>query len=239
VSYKPTIKPIETVYDGHRFRSRLEARWAVFFKHAGIEYEYEPQGYDMGIEKYLPDFYVSQWKTYLEIKPRWSSNDLKSKEIQKQVLKLKLFSESKPDNEGFILLAGEPYADGTKSRELLDFIVRKGNKRQIALAKTHKYSIMSLDPQNRSMLGSFAECPACKKISINNYGCSFLWAHEGLSMLIHHCCVSVKIPEKQEDVSWFCSIFFSEKLTNAYNAARSERFFQYPSKNDTPKSSHP
>ena len=24
------IKAIETEYDGHRFRSRLEARWAVF-----------------------------------------------------------------------------------------------------------------------------------------------------------------------------------------------------------------
>jgi hypothetical protein len=26
-----TIQAIETVYRGHRFRSRLEARWAVFF----------------------------------------------------------------------------------------------------------------------------------------------------------------------------------------------------------------
>ena len=37
------IKPIETVYNGYRFRSRLEARWAVFFDAAGIEYEYEPE----------------------------------------------------------------------------------------------------------------------------------------------------------------------------------------------------
>lgn len=27
-----SIKPIETVYKGYRFRSRLEARWAVFFQ---------------------------------------------------------------------------------------------------------------------------------------------------------------------------------------------------------------
>ena len=26
-----SIKPIETKYNGYRFRSRLEARWAVFF----------------------------------------------------------------------------------------------------------------------------------------------------------------------------------------------------------------
>ena len=36
------IKPIETIYKGYRFRSRLEARWAVFFDALGIEYEYEP-----------------------------------------------------------------------------------------------------------------------------------------------------------------------------------------------------
>lgn len=26
-----SIKPIETIYNGYHFRSRLEARWAVFF----------------------------------------------------------------------------------------------------------------------------------------------------------------------------------------------------------------
>jgi hypothetical protein len=35
------IKPIETRYNGYRFRSRLEARWAVFFDTLGIEYQYE------------------------------------------------------------------------------------------------------------------------------------------------------------------------------------------------------
>ena len=39
------IKAIETYYKGYRFRSRLEARWAVFFDAAGIKYEYEPEGF--------------------------------------------------------------------------------------------------------------------------------------------------------------------------------------------------
>ena len=53
------IKPIETCYNGYRFRSRLEARWAVFFDTLGIEYEYEPQGYCLPSGKpYLPDFKV-------------------------------------------------------------------------------------------------------------------------------------------------------------------------------------
>ena len=53
------IRAIETSYDGYRFRSRLEARWAVFFNAAGIEYQYEPEGFILEDGSwYLPDFYL-------------------------------------------------------------------------------------------------------------------------------------------------------------------------------------
>lgn len=52
-------KPIQTLYNGYKFRSRLEARWAVFFDACNIKYLYEPEGYDLGKEGwYLPDFWV-------------------------------------------------------------------------------------------------------------------------------------------------------------------------------------
>jgi hypothetical protein len=58
----PTIKAIETEYAGCRFRSRLEARWAVFFDHLDFPWQYEPQGYVVGPDDdqhtYLPDFYL-------------------------------------------------------------------------------------------------------------------------------------------------------------------------------------
>lgn len=64
------IRPIETYYNGYRFRSRLEARWAVFFDHVGIEYEYEPEGFVMHDNTpYLPDFFLPRHNTYVEIKP--------------------------------------------------------------------------------------------------------------------------------------------------------------------------
>lgn len=63
------IKPIETIYNGYRFRSRLEARWAVFFDAAGIKYQYEPEGFDLDAEYYLPDFYLPEFYLYIEIKP--------------------------------------------------------------------------------------------------------------------------------------------------------------------------
>ena len=58
------IKPIETEYNGYRFRSRLEARWAVFFDALGIKYEYEPEGYTLEDgTKYLPDFRIKCYGT--------------------------------------------------------------------------------------------------------------------------------------------------------------------------------
>lgn len=53
------IAPIETHYAGCRFRSRLEARWAVFFNHLSIDWMYEPEGYVLGNgNAYLPDFLI-------------------------------------------------------------------------------------------------------------------------------------------------------------------------------------
>ena len=67
------IKAIETQYKGYRFRSRLEARWAVVFDALDLAWVYEPEGYDLGGGvKYLPDFYTPYFGTdgaYIEIKP--------------------------------------------------------------------------------------------------------------------------------------------------------------------------
>lgn len=52
----PAPTPIETQYKGYRFRSRLEARWAVFFDRLAIPWQYEPEGYIVGGRPYLPDF---------------------------------------------------------------------------------------------------------------------------------------------------------------------------------------
>lgn len=73
------IKAIETAYKGYRFRSRLEARWAVFFDACGVEWLYESQGYELGNGlRYLPDFVLKNVRfgkeivdsLYVEIKGR-------------------------------------------------------------------------------------------------------------------------------------------------------------------------
>ena len=83
------IKAIQTEYNGHIFRSRLEARWAVFFDACGARWDYELEGYDLGYDiKYLPDFFlrnvkgIDGGKLYVEVKGEITGSD---------VIKIKLF----------------------------------------------------------------------------------------------------------------------------------------------------
>lgn len=69
-----TVKAIETVYNGYRFRSRLETRWAVFFDILGLQWTYEPEGFDLDGILYLPDFFIKTWNCYAEIKPDVADN---------------------------------------------------------------------------------------------------------------------------------------------------------------------
>ena len=83
------IKPIETIYDGYRFRSRLEARWAVFFNTAGIRYRYEPEGFMLSDGSwYLPDFYLpdvggraGENGLWVEVKGQMSEEALRKAEL--------------------------------------------------------------------------------------------------------------------------------------------------------------
>jgi hypothetical protein len=52
------IRALETHYNGFRFRSRLEARWAVWLDTLGIGYRYEHQGFNLDGLNYLPDFWI-------------------------------------------------------------------------------------------------------------------------------------------------------------------------------------
>ena len=63
------MKAIETVYNGYRFRSRLEARWATLFDTLGIKYDYEPEGFVLSDGTYyLPDFYLPESRSWFEVK---------------------------------------------------------------------------------------------------------------------------------------------------------------------------
>lgn len=71
------MQAIETHYAGYRFRSRLEARWAVFFDVFGLAYRYEPEGFELeGGGRYLPDFYLPDLRAWAEVKGQYRAGDL-------------------------------------------------------------------------------------------------------------------------------------------------------------------
>ena len=83
MSYSVPVK--QTIFDGHAFRSRTEARFAVFFNEMNIEYKYEPHCYEFPLSshsvllpthpsktiKYIPDFFMPTLQVFIEIKPHF------------------------------------------------------------------------------------------------------------------------------------------------------------------------
>ena len=94
------MQAIETRYKGYRFRSRLEARWAVFFDAWGVTWEYEPEGFIVpGYGYYLPDFKTNiEGCERLEIKPQMPKD-------------FGMYIKS-----GVSVLVGQPYADIDRKR---------------------------------------------------------------------------------------------------------------------------
>lgn len=68
-SESPRPIAIETTYKGYRFRSRLEAKWAVFFDTLRVPWEYETESYLLPSGPYLPDFIVGSMRVFFEVRP--------------------------------------------------------------------------------------------------------------------------------------------------------------------------
>jgi len=63
------VEAIETEVGGISYRSRTEARWAIFFEALGVDVEYEAHHIRLsdGVG-YLPDFYIPAFKAWFEVK---------------------------------------------------------------------------------------------------------------------------------------------------------------------------
>jgi hypothetical protein len=102
------LKAIETLYRGYRFRSRLEARWAVFFDALAMKWEYEREGFETDAGRYLPDFWLPDHNHWIEIKGALDTAPPLSAETVKALDKARMLSE---DNE-VIMLVGDCYVGG-------------------------------------------------------------------------------------------------------------------------------
>lgn len=104
------IKAIETSYAGCRFRSRLEARWAVFMDRLGIPWEYEPQGFHLPSGPYLPDFWLPGAQAWIEVKGQPPTR-------REQVKLFQLAQAVAADGHRVRLLAGDVPRQATLPRQ--------------------------------------------------------------------------------------------------------------------------
>lgn len=136
------IKAIETVYNGYRFRSRLEARWAVFFDTCGIKYAYEPEGFVTDCGNYLPDFELVDYGFYVEIKP----NDVFSEYDKGRIVS---FSAS---GKQLYVLCGNPF------------------HHEYSISTTvsrHHQDRVSFELIKADQSLCFWQCPICERVSIS------------------------------------------------------------------------
>jgi hypothetical protein len=118
------LKVIETRYASVLFRSRLEARWAAFFDKLGEKWEYEPEGFDLDGQWYLPDFWLPtfgiEWGNgrtemglYWEVKPTLDHIDKsRIKRFAELSEKTCIVSAGPPWDCDLIEFLPRPYIDG-------------------------------------------------------------------------------------------------------------------------------
>jgi hypothetical protein len=138
------LKAIETRFDGRKFRSRTEARWAVFWNALALEYDYEKEGFDLSGSWYLPDFFLPSLDLWVEIKgedPSAAEIDL-AKRLSKASGKTVLIAVGAPRPE-----AGQIYfIKGGEVDEGYAFLADRRNDGEFWLAKPDFTDGFSIGP---------------------------------------------------------------------------------------------
>jgi hypothetical protein len=98
---------IPTWHNGVLYRSRGEAKWAVFLDRLEVPFEYETQGFDTDGSWYLPDFviFAATGTIWAERKDSWEGDP-------DGVAKFRRFADQRPKKSRAALLIGLPSVDG-------------------------------------------------------------------------------------------------------------------------------
>lgn len=73
----------KTAYSGFYFNSRLEARWKIFYEALDEPAAYEPEAIDLGAFAYTPDYWLTLFRAWVEIKGEMISEEAGLKMIEK------------------------------------------------------------------------------------------------------------------------------------------------------------
>ena len=179
------MKAIPTIYRGIKYRSRLEAKWAMFFDEVGLSYHYELEAFNLGNESYLPDFFIPELSTWIEIKP------IAPTESEWRKAELLLLGNTKNyKKENVAILYGRPWLDqkGPEYR-FLNLYPQLGlhegeteGTDQLITEKNITLEYIGVDEQ------VFVECKRCHKIQFDSLGMHFPELTVDGYGGIHGCC---------------------------------------------------
>ncbi len=214
------LKPIETRYAGCRFRSRLEARWAVFFDRAGIQWEYEPEGFELPSgARYLPDFWLPESRAWFEVKgdtPTERARDVLCEFAQHLPMADDVMTSAGLAISQYLKVAVGDIPRPEDRRTVLDMGIDEyiasgdGRGRQPAWSRGWIWRLIPMNDGCHVGAAWWNECPRGHK-----------WVGWGWCWL---CRASVVENGKDYDVHYAAWHGYTTKLSRALRAARSARF---------------
>lgn len=124
----------ETIYNGVLYRSRLEARWAIFFDVIGIPFHYEPKQFMTSEGFYLPDFYLPSLRMWVEIKPATQHGP-----TPEEILKMRDVADTE-GRVGFIFCGFPDSKNGW-----INYVIFVPGMRPVSDSMTWRHSIEGID----------------------------------------------------------------------------------------------
>lgn len=200
------MKAISTRYKGCWFRSRIEARWAVFLDAIDLEWEYEPEGFKLenGIW-YLPDFYLPEKQLWLEIK-----GEHPTKADLDKVFFFEVELERSGKGQIYILCGDIPYP-----------YPKAG------------YAIIGFDAYPGEAVGDswWTQCPVCSRVGIVMAGrefCRKCW-HEAGDLLERWITGSLDAPDLEmlpQLINWEYFVELGGNVSDLQNMSEFDRGFE-------------
>lgn len=194
------IQAIPTWYGGVKFRSRLEARWAVFFTRIGHDdWVWEDQRYSAEPKTYLPDFYLPRLRLFVEIKPTMAD-----------------------------LYAGPEFLDAFNLwQDFANKILDDGTHRRVAMFVGHIPNPDTVGVRGPVTAGgAWLSSPTIVTADEHDYAwCACpTGTHFDIALGADGSRIDCPCPRETAWVDWPCPTGNHPGILNAYGAARSERF---------------
>lgn len=152
------LKAKPTFYNGYLFRSKLEAKWAVFLDLLGVPYEYESDAFECADgSQYTPDFYLP--KSYLRGKPHGLGLHLEIKPVDWDEDREYIYRISSAfyDQGNLALLCGDPFDVYCEVNRIANQHLSPQYDRDMAMMHCRACRIFKVDHGIRSNY----KCPCC------------------------------------------------------------------------------